>query len=68
MSSIMADDTKETKEKMQAASIKMQAYNMKMEMVSGATLIEEGIDLVERYRGLTQQKGKVLKDGTAESS
>lgn len=43
MSSIMADDTRETKERMQAASIKMQAYNMKMEMVSGANLIEEGI-------------------------
>lgn len=68
MSSIMADDTKETKEKMQAASIKMQAYNMKMEMVSGANLVEEAIELVDRYRGYTQQKAKVLKDGTAEST
>lgn len=66
MSSIMADDTRETKERMQAASIKMQAYNMKMEMVSGANLIEEGIDLVERYQGLIKQKGKVVRDGTAE--
>lgn len=49
MSSIIADATKETKEKMQAASIKMQALNMKMEMVSGANLVEEAIDLVERY-------------------
>lgn len=66
MSSIMADDIRETKERMQAASIKMQAYNMKMEMVSGANLIEEGIDLVERYQGLIKQKGKVVRDGTAE--
>lgn len=68
MSSIMSDDTKETKEKMQAASIKMQAYNMKMEMVSGANLVEEAIDLVGRYRGYTIQKAKVLIDGTEQST
>ena len=66
MSNIM--DNKEegkeydTKERMQAANVKMQAYNMKMEMVSGANLIEEGIELVEKYQGLTDQKGKVSKD------
>ena len=64
-SNIMSDESSEnTKEKMQAASIRIQAYNMKMEMVSGANLIEEGIELVERYRGLTDQNGKVTKDGT----
>src|SRR5687768_12744228 len=50
MSSIIADTSKETKEKMQAASIKMQALNMKMELVSSANLVEEAIDLVDRYR------------------
>ena len=44
------------KEIINASNIKMQALNMKMEMVSGANLIEEGIDLVERYRGYTGQK------------
>ena len=61
-SSVMNDENKEDRERMQAANIKIQAYNMKMEMVSGANLIEEGIDLVERYRGLTPQKGNPLKD------
>ena len=36
---------------------------MKMEMVSGANLIEEGIELVERYKAYTDQNGKVMKDG-----
>ena len=64
MSSIMSDDTKETKEKMQAASIKMQAYNMKIEMVSGANLVEEAIDLVGRYLGYTTKKLEVVRDGS----
>jgi hypothetical protein len=46
--SIMSDENKETKERMQTANIKMQAYNMKMEMVSGANLVHEAIDLVEK--------------------
>jgi hypothetical protein len=44
MSNIIADDTKDTKEK-------MQALNMKMELVSSANLVEEAINLVEQYRG-----------------
>jgi orotate phosphoribosyltransferase-like protein len=71
MSSIISDDAKDTKEKMQAASIKMQALNMKMELVSSANLVEEAIDLVERYRGYTStsQKGEQTLDyGTAEST
>jgi hypothetical protein len=50
MSSIIVDDNKETKEEMQAATIKMQALNMKMELVSNANLVEETIDLVERFQ------------------
>jgi hypothetical protein len=37
---------------------------MKLELVSGANLVYEAVDLVERYRGCTTQKAKVLKDGT----
>lgn len=37
---------------MQASNIKMQALNMKIELVSSANLVEEAIDLVERYRGM----------------
>jgi IS30 family transposase len=69
MSCIIADDArKDTKEKMQAASIKMQALNMKMELVSSANLVEEAIDLVERYQGNTGQNRKLAIDGTAEST
>jgi hypothetical protein len=56
MSSIIADDSKETKEKMQAASIKMQALNMKVELVSSANLVEEAIDLVQRYQEFNLSK------------
>jgi hypothetical protein len=43
----------DNKEIMNATTIKMQALNMKMEMVSGANLVEEGIELVERYQVLS---------------
>jgi hypothetical protein len=68
MSSIIADNTKETKEKMQAASIKMQALNMKMELVSSANLVEEAIDLVQQYQGSIHQKGQQTIDGSNKSS
>ena len=68
MSSIISDDNKETKEKMQAASIKMQALNMKMELVSSANLVEEAIDLVQQYRGTVLQKGQQTIDDCNKSS
>lgn len=69
MSNIISDDDNDTKEKLQAVSIKMQALNMKMELVSSANLVEEAIDLVERYRGYTGQNKEVAKDnGIAESA
>jgi hypothetical protein len=34
---------------MQASGIKMQAYTMKMELVSNANLVEEALDLMEKY-------------------
>ena len=63
MSDIIAN-SEDNKEIMQASGIKMQALNMKMELVSNANLVHEAIDLVERYRGYTNQKAKVLTDGT----
>ena len=68
MAKIIEKDGAETKEVMQATAIKMQALNMKMEMVSGATLVHEAIDLVDRYQGYTTQKAKVLTDGTKQSA
>lgn len=69
MSDIIAN-SEDNKEIMQASGIKMQALNMKMELVSNANLVHEAIDLVERYRGLTGQKAKVLMaaNGTTKSS
>ena len=56
-SNIMSDESSgNTKEKMQAASIRIQAYNMKMEMVSGASLIEEGIELVDRPKWQSNER------------
>jgi hypothetical protein len=68
MSSIIADDSKETKEKMQAASIKMQALNMKVELVSSTNLVEEAIDLVQRYQGSIHQKGQQIINGNSKSA
>lgn len=49
IANIIARST-DNKEIMQASGIKMQALNMKMEMVAGANLVEEAIDLVEKYQ------------------
>jgi len=67
MSQIISKST-DNKEIMQASNIKMQALNMKMEMVSGANLVEEGIELVERYQGYTMEKGKVMIDDTSKTA
>lgn len=67
MANIIVRST-DNKEVMQASGIKMQALNMKMELVSSANLLEEAINLVDRYRGYTGQKGKVTIDGTSEST
>ena len=69
MSDIISKSS-DNREIMQASGIKMQALNMKMELVSSANLVHEAIDLVERYRGYTNQKTKVLTtaDGTEQSA
>lgn len=65
---ISANAGTDNKEIMAASSIKMQAYNMKMELVSNANLVHEAIELVEKYRGYSIQKGNVLIDGTEQST
>ena len=65
MSDIISKSS-DNREIMQASGMKIQALNMKMELVSNANLVHEAIDLVERYRGYTNQKAKVLTDGTPE--
>ena len=69
MSDIISKSS-DNREIMQASGIKIQALNMKMELVSSANLVHEAIDLVERYRGYTNQKTKVLTtaDGTEQSA
>ena len=61
MSDIISKSS-DNREIMQASGIKIQALNMKMELVSNANLVHEAIDLVERYRGYTNQKAKVSTD------
>jgi len=58
----------DNKEVMHATTIKMQALNMKMEMVAGANLVEEAIDLVDRYQGTKAQKDKVVRDNDPNNS
>jgi hypothetical protein len=53
---------------MQAASITMQALNMKVELVSSANLVEEAIDLVQRYHGSIHQKGQQIINGNSKSA
>ena len=67
MSNIIANTT-DSREIMQASTIKMQAYNMKMELVSNANLVHEAIDLVDRYRDYSGQKVTLIIDGTEQST
>jgi hypothetical protein len=68
MSNIISNST-DNKEIMQASGIKMQALNMKMELVSSANLVEEAIDLVEKYRGYTMHKGQqIIEDDCNKSA
>ena len=57
MSDIISKST-DSKEIMQASTIKMQALNMKMELVSNANLVHEAMDLVGR--GYTTQNDKAV--------
>ena len=56
MSAVMSDDSKEPKERMQAANIKMQAINIKMELVFGAHLVPQASDLIEKVQGFDRAK------------
>lgn len=50
---------------------KLQALYVKIEMVSGANVVEEAIDLIERYQGQRldsiTRKDKVLTDNNIDS-
>ena len=58
MSDIISKST-DSKEIMQASTIKMQALNMKMELVSNANLVHEAMDLVGSM-GYTTQNDKAV--------
>lgn len=68
MSDIVNSAESDSKDVLQATSVKMQTYAMKIDLLSNATVIEKAVQFVDRNRGLmTQNKEVTIDNDTAES-
>jgi hypothetical protein len=66
MSNIMNNAESDSRDVLQATSVKMQAYTMKIDQLSNATVIERAVQFVDRNRGFMSQNKEVVIDDTAE--
>ena len=55
MSDIINNAESNSRDILQATSVKMQAYAMKIDLLSNATVIEKAVQFVERHREITHQ-------------
>ncbi len=62
MSDIVNNTESDSREVLQAASVKMQAYAMKIDLLSNATVIEKAVHFIDRHMGLTHQNNEVEID------
>ncbi|MGC1134105.1 MAG: hypothetical protein WA941_14870 [Nitrososphaeraceae archaeon] len=62
MSDIVNSTESESRDVLQATSVKMQAYAMKIDLLSNATVIDRAIKFVDRNRGFMSQNKEVLID------
>ena len=65
MSDIVNSAESDSREVLQATSVKMQAYAMKIDLLSNATVIEKAVQFIDRYMGLTHQNNEVASDNDA---
>ena len=68
MSDIANSAESDSREVLQATSVKMQAYAMKIDLLSNATVIEKAIQFVDRHKGLMTQNNEVTIDNDAAES
>ena len=50
---------------LQATSVKMQAYSMKIDLLSNATVIEKAVHFIDKHMGLTYLSNEVASDNDA---
>ena len=60
MSDIVNNAELNSRDVLQAASVKMQAYAMKIDLLSNATVIEKAVQFIDRHRGLMTFQNKVV--------
>ena len=65
MSDIVNSAESDSREVLQATSVKMQAYAMKIDLLSNATVIEKAVQFIDRYMGLAHQNNEVASDNDA---
>ena len=65
MSDIVNNGGSDSREVLQATSVKMQAYAMKIDLLSNASVIEKAVQFVDRHRGSTNQNEEVAIDNDA---
>ena len=65
MSDIVNSAESDSREVLQATSVKMQAYAMKIDLLSNATVIEKAVQFIDRHMGLTHQNNEVASDNDA---
>jgi hypothetical protein len=62
MSDIVNNAEPDSREVIQATSVKMQAYSMKIDLLSNATVIEKAVQFIDRNSRLTPQSKEVAVD------
>ena len=62
MSDIVNNAESDSREVLQAASVKMQAYSMKIDLLSNATVVEKAVQFIDRNRGLILQNNKLATE------
>lgn len=65
MSDIMNNAESNSRDALQATSVKMQAYAMKIDLLSNATVVEKAVQFIDRNKGLTHQNKEVAIDNDA---
>lgn len=62
MSDIANSAESDSRDILQATSVKMQAYAMKIDLLSNATVIEKAVQFIDRNRGLILQSNKLATE------
>ena len=62
MSDIVNSTESDSRDILQATSVKMQAYAMKIDLLSNATVIEKAVHFIDKHMGLTHLNNEVATD------